>query len=112
MKRNRRREWLSASGRVVVVQSRHNRRMGAGAAFAGLIIDELEGMLDGRRAGDAPHRGEAPRHVDQHTPPPLAPAEEPKGLLGAGDPDSGGDEGDVDGPMDSESRDLPYPSSP
>ena len=80
---------------------------GAGAAFAGLIIDELEGMLDRRRAGDAPHRGEAPRHVDQHAPPPLAPAEEPKGLLGAGDPDSGGDEGDVDGPMDSEFRHLP-----
>lgn len=71
---------------------------GAGAAFAG----------QGRGCASP---GEAPRQFDRHTPTQLAPAEEPKALRGSADPDAGGGDGDLDGPMDFGSRHLPHPLS-
>jgi hypothetical protein len=56
---------------------------GAGAAFAGLILDELEGMLAGRKVRVEPKGGEARPPDHRMGAPLLGPVEGPKGLLEA-----------------------------
>lgn len=58
---------------------------GAGAAFAGLIIDELEGMLAGLRERNGPPDGEPPPRDTGEGARLLGPVDGPRGLLVAGD---------------------------